>query len=135
MPRGTPPRASGKFARPGGVRADDDAAYRIEVRLGAEAGEFHIAEAMKSEARLPDFHAFPFAGVVIRGGGLAQVLRVNRTIRFEHFGVTQGDRGSAPVAASHPLLGAALTGRAAGAGHCARLTPRFLQHTTGATPR
>ena len=54
-------------------------------------GQLHITEAVEGEMRLPRFHAAALADISVDRRRAPQVLRVDRAIGVEHFGVAQRD--------------------------------------------
>ena len=81
-----------ELAGDGEVIIDDAAFERIQIRRAGEAGDFDKAEAVRSEARFPDFALFAaLERVKIRGLGTAQIGHVERAIGLQRFGMAEAD--------------------------------------------
>ena len=73
---------------------DDHAVDRLPVRLAGQAGQFHVAEAVDGEPRLPHFQPAAAAHVGIGRRRAAEILRIDRAVGIEHLGMPQHQPGA-----------------------------------------
>src|SRR5258708_9803049 len=66
------------------VAVEDAARERIRARRSWESGDLHIAEPVVSKCGLPVLRSAAFESVIIRGVGLAEVLRIDISVRFKY---------------------------------------------------